>query len=291
MKPALELIRNAQTKNRSWLCVGLDPVASRFPQSVLETQRPALTFCREIVEATSDLVCAYKPNLAFWLLEGPDGLASLQELIASIPPHIPVILDAKSGDVGHTAEAYARMTFDTLGAHACTANPYLGGDSLRPFLERDGTLVFVLARTSNSSAPEVQDLTVRSSNGGSGADCTLLFEQVATLAASWDARWPGAVGLVVGATYPNELKRLRALAPDLPFLIPGVGAQGGDLEAAVTAGPTAGDVGPVINSSRGILYAWQACLSAADYAEAARLSAVSLRNRINEAILETNHQE
>jgi orotidine-5'-phosphate decarboxylase len=258
---------------------------------VTKTQRPALTFCREIVEATSDLVCAYKPNLAFWLAEGSKGLASLQDLISSIPPHIPVILDAKSGDVGHTAEAYARAAFDMLGAHACTANAYLGGDSLRPFLERDGSLVFVLARTSNPSAPELQDLPVQPSGG---EHSTVVFEQVAALAMNWHARWPGAVGLVVGATYPSELRRLRTLAPSLPFLIPGIGAQGGDLEPAVVHGPTAGGIGPVINSSRGILYAWQAegCrLPAADYAEAARLSAVALRDRINEARRETPRKE
>ena len=266
----------AQQANNSWLCVGLDPVMERLPEAVLTSDDPLLAFGRAIVEATADLVCAYKPNLGFWLAEGPAGLHALQALIASISDHLPVILDSKFNDVGHTATAYARAAFETLGVDAVTANPYLGLDALRPFLTHEEHGIFLLARTSNPSAPDLQDLLVsqpeKADNGGT------LYEKVARLAVQWDAEHPGACGLVVGATYPEELARLRELAPTLPFLIPGVGAQGGSLEAAVAHGPTAAGLGPVINSSRGILYA----SSGPDFAKAARAAALALRNQINQ---------
>jgi orotidine-5'-phosphate decarboxylase len=275
----LNKLSTAQQNNTSWLCVGLDPVMDRLPETVQAQDDPLLAFGRAIVEATSDLVCAYKPNLAFWLAaascggprrhtEGPAGLEALRSLIAEIPDHIPVILDAKFNDVGHTAAAYARVAFEILGADVSTASPYLGLDGARPFLEWTDRGIFVLARTSNPSAPDLQDQLVGERP---------LYEEVARLAAQWDADYPGDCGLVVGATYPEELARLREIAPNLPFLIPGVGAQGGSLEAAVTHGPTADGVGPVINSSRGIIYA----SSGPDFAEAARAAASTLRERIH----------
>jgi orotidine-5'-phosphate decarboxylase len=267
----------AQQTNNSWLCVGLDPVMEQLPQVVLGSDAPMLTFGRAIVEATADLVCAYKPNLGFWLAEGPAGLRALQELVSEIPKHLPIILDAKFNDVGHTAAAYARAAFSTLGVDGVTTNPYLGLDALRPFLASKDHGAFLLARTSNPSAPDLQDRPV------SGRP---LYEEVARLAVRWNAENPGTCGLVVGATYPEELARLRGIAPDLPFLIPGIGAQGGDLETAVSYGPTAGrsttpaagGLGPVINSSRGILYASRG----PDFAEAARTAARTLRDRINQ---------
>jgi orotidine-5'-phosphate decarboxylase len=265
----IDRLATAQQTNNSWLCIGLDPVRERLPQVVLSSDNPLLAFGCAVVQATTDLVCAYKPNLAFWLAEGPVGLRSLQELITEIPPRLPVILDAKFNDVGHTAAAYARAAFETLGVDGVTANPYLGIDALRPFLAQEEHGVFVLARTSNPSAPDLQDRPV---------DGRPLYETAAKLAVQWDAENPGACGLVVGATYPDELARLREIAPDLPFLIPGIGAQGGSLEAAVTYGPTTGKLGPVINSSRGILYA----SSGPDFAEAARAAALTLRDRINQ---------
>jgi orotidine-5'-phosphate decarboxylase len=283
-------LETSQQTNNSWLCVGLDPVMDRLPKVVLVHDDPLLAFGRAIVEATSDLVCAYKPNLAFWLAEGPAGLEALRNLIAEIPDHLPVILDAKFNDVGHTAAAYARVAFEMLGADASTISPYLGLDGPRPFLEWSDRGIFLLARTSNPSAPDLQDQVVGEHP---------LYEEVARLAVEWDADYPGDCGLVVGATYPEELARLREIAPNLPFLIPGVGAQGGSLEAAVAHGPvgamapqgwrpqqdfaptglrpTAGGVGPVINSSRGIIYA----SSGPDFAEAARTAASTLRQRIN----------
>jgi orotidine-5'-phosphate decarboxylase len=263
-----EKLQNAQLASESWLCVGLDPVMERLPVTVQSAENPFLAFGRAIVESTADLVCAYKPNLGFWLAGGISGLRGLEALIRHIPGHLPVILDAKFGDVGHTVAAYAKAAFDWLGADAVTANPYLGLDGLKPFLERADRGAFVLARTSNPSARDLQDRAV-----GGGA----LFEEVARLADTWHADFPGICGLVVGATYPAELTRLRELAPDLPFLVPGIGAQGGSLAAAVTHGPTAGGIGPVINSSRGIIYA----SPGPDFAAAAREAARELRERIN----------
>ncbi len=261
-------LNTAQQTNNSLLCVGLDPVMGRLPEAVKEADNPFLSFGRAIVEATADLVCAYKPNLGFWLAEGPIGIAALQTLIGEIPQHLPVILDGKFNDVGHTAAAYARAAFETLGADAVTANPYLGIDALRPFLDDEAHAIFLLARTSNPSAPDLQDLIT--------GDYPL-YEKVAEHAAGWDEELPGTCGLVVGATYPEELTRLRTLAPALPFLIPGIGAQGGNLPVAVTHGPTTEGIGPVINSSRGIIYA----SSGPNFAEAAREAASTLRDRIN----------
>ncbi|MCS7282906.1 MAG: orotidine-5'-phosphate decarboxylase [Anaerolineae bacterium] len=256
-KPFLQRLRSAQERRQSWLCVGLDPVLEQLPEVVRQTDDPLTRFGRAIVEATADLACAYKPNLAFWLAYGTTGLKALQAVLEAVPRDVPVILDGKFGDIGHTAAAYARFAFDVLRADAVTANPYLGADGVRPFLEREDRGVFLLARTSNPSAPDLQDRTIAGRP---------LYEEVARLAQEWEARLPGACGLVVGATYPEELGRLRRLTPDLPFLVPGLGAQGGDLEAAVRWGPTASGIGPVLNVSRGILYA----SSGPDFAEAAR---------------------
>jgi orotidine-5'-phosphate decarboxylase len=264
-----EKLRKAQQTRNSWVCVGLDPVRSRLPEVVRSGDDPMLSFGRTIVEHTADVISAYKPNLAFWLAEGTAGVRALQQLIQEIPDDLPVILDAKFNDVGHTAEAYARAAFETLGADAVTLNPYLGLDTLRPFLEAAERGVFLLTRTSNPSAPQLQDLPVA---GGA------LYRQVAMLAAGWEDELPGTCGLVVGATYPEELGVVREMAPQLPFLIPGIGAQGGDLVAAVEHGPAADGVGPVINSSRGIIYA----SSGADFGSAARAAALRLRDRINQ---------
>jgi orotidine-5'-phosphate decarboxylase len=265
----IDQLRQAQEKNKSWLCIGLDPVLGRLPDVVRAAERPMAAFCRAVVDATADLVCAYKPNLAFWLAEGVEGLKSLHYTLTSIPNDIPVILDAKFGDVGHTAKALARAAYDQLGADAVTTNPYLGLDALLPFLERADRGIFLLTRTSNPSAPDLQDLRTEAGQ--------TVFETVARLAEGWNGDLPGTCGLVVGATYPEELASVRQLAPGLPFLIPGIGAQGGSLEAAVASGPTREGIGPVINSSRGILYA----SSSADYAIAARSAAQGLRSRIN----------
>lgn len=263
-----EKLLAAQGINSSWLCIGLDPVMSHLPEVVRSSQDPLLAFGRTIVENTSDIACAYKPNLGFWLAEGAAGVQALQQVIDEVPDYVPIILDGKFNDVGHTAAAYARAAFDTLGVNAVTANPYLGLDTLRPFLDREAHGVFLLARTSNPSAPDLQDLEVKGST---------LYHEVARLAAQWEETLSGTCGLVVGATYPEELGVVRGVAPNLPFLIPGIGAQGGDLSRAVEYGAAADGVGPVINSSRGIIYA----SSNADFGAAARARALELRDRIN----------
>jgi orotidine-5'-phosphate decarboxylase len=262
-------LTSAQKANNSWVCVGLDPVMEQLPEAVLNGDNPFLTFGCAIIEATADVVSAYKPNLGFWLTEGCAGLGALQKLVALVPENIPVILDAKFNDIGNSAKAYARVAFEMLGADAVTVNPYLGRDGVQPFLSDSKRSIFLLARTSNASAPDLQDHLVEGHP---------LYEQVAQLAARWDADLPGTCGLVAGATYPEELARLRQIAPQLPFLIPGIGSQGGNLEAAVTHGPTDAGVGPVINSSRGIIYA----SPGPDFAEAARAAALQLRDRINQ---------
>ncbi len=269
----VEKLAHAQTRNDSWVCVGLDPVLERMPAPMLKHDAPFLPFLKAIVDATADLVCAYKPNLGFYLTLGAAGVIALERIIAYIPRHIPVILDAKFNDIGNTAGAYAQGAFDALGADAVTVNPYLGQDGVAPFLARADKAAFVLARTSNPSAHDFQDLPIYQSTGS-----PTLYETVAKQAALWNENFPGACGLVVGATYPEELARVRALAPDLAFLIPGVGAQGGDLGAAVRFGPTQSGLGPVINTSRGVLYA----SARDDFADAARSAADELRRQIAE---------
>jgi orotidine-5'-phosphate decarboxylase len=264
----LSKLSDAQASNHSWVCVGLDPVPDRLPHSVQSAENPLRVFGQAIIEATADVVSAYKPNLAFWLAEGLAGITALKQVIASVPGHVPVILDAKFGDVGHTAAAYARAAYDQFGVDAVTLSPYLGVDAVRPFLERPGRAIFLLARTSNPSAGQLQDLAIGDRP---------IFEEVARLATTWQSDHPGDCGLVVGATYPQELAQLRALARELPFLIPGIGAQGGSLEEAVRYGSTASGIGPLINSSRGIIFASQGT----DYAQAARDAALDLRSRIN----------
>jgi orotidine 5'-phosphate decarboxylase subfamily 2 len=244
----------ALTATGSLLCVGLDPHPGRFEGAVAD-------FCRRVIDATAGAAVAFKPNSAFFEAVGTDGLAALAAVIAHVPDDRIVILDAKRGDIGSTAEAYARAAFDVLGADALTVNPYLGGDAVAPFLSRPERGAFVLCHTSNPGAQDLQTLEVA---GGP------LYLAVARAAARWNTR--DNVGLVVGATYPDALAAVRAVAPDLPFLVPGIGAQGGDLGAALAAGLDARTRGMVINSSREIIFA-------ADPGAVAR----RLRDAINDA--------
>lgn len=269
----------AQQRNRSWLCVGLDIVGRKLPLAVQQADDPLLTFACAIVDATQDLVCAFKPNLGFFLAEGAAGIIALERLVRYIPPDIPVILDGKFGDIGSTAGQYARGAFQALGVDAVTLSPYVGADAIEPFLAFADKGVFVLARTSNPGAGQFQNLMVeRESNSLLHAPRSTLYEVVVREATRWHRQGPGACGLVVGATYPHELERIRLLAPDLPFLVPGVGAQGGDLAAAVRHGPSSSGVGPVISASRSVLYA----SGREDFAEAARAAAVQVRQEIND---------
>ncbi len=268
----LDKLAEAQRRNRSWLCLGLDPVLAKMPLPLHKEDDPLLPFNKAMIDATADLVCAYKPNLAFYLAEGAAGVIALERTIAYIPDHIPIILDGKFGDIGATAEMIARGAFEVWGVDAVTVNPYVGEDGVAPFLQRPDKAAFVLARTSNPGAADFQTRRVLNADAPATLD-----ELVVKRALAWNAKYPGTCGLVAGATAPEALARLRALAPDLPFLIPGIGAQGGDLAASVRYGPTRSGLGPIINVSRAILFA----SSRVDYVEAARAAAWQLRDQIN----------
>jgi orotidine 5'-phosphate decarboxylase subfamily 2 len=228
----------------SLLCVGLDPLPERIDE-------PVADFCRRMIDATAAAAVAFKPNIAFFEVLGPAGLADLITVLRHLPEDRLMILDAKRGDIGSTAQAYARAAFHTFGADAVTVNPYLGGDAVAPFLADPAKGAFVLCHTSNPGAADFQTLDV----GGRP-----LYLEVARQAAGWNTR--GNVGLVVGATYPEALAAVRAQAPDLPFLVPGIGAQGGALEDAVKAGRDAQERGLVVNSSRDIIFAGDPALAA-----------------------------
>lgn len=264
----IEKLKAAQTTAHSYLCVGLDPDSSKFPAGLSDSSADLLAFCTAITDATADLVSAYKPNLAFFLAQGAAGIDALQQVIAHIPSHIPIILDAKFGDMDNTATHYATFAFEYLQADAVTLSPYLGSDAIRPFMRYPGKLAFVLARSSNVEGNEFQTWPTSEQP---------LYQHVVEYMKALSASFPGQIGLVVGATHPDEIGQIRALAPDLPFLIPGVGAQGGDLTSGVKNGPTQGGIGPLINVSRAILYAGQD----ANFASAAREAAIVLNHEIN----------
>lgn len=269
-RPFLETLDAAAQRNGSWLCVGLDPDPRQLPRALRGSADAVVAFNRGIVEATADLVCCFKPQLAFYEALGRAGWDALRATLRLIPRDVPILLDAKRGDVGHTAEAYARALFEELGADAVTVSPYLGGDSLAPFFAYRERGVFVLVRTSNPGAGDLQDLAVPAPDGGSEP----LYLAVARRALAWGGG--GTPGLVVGATYPEELARVRALAPDVPILVPGVGPQAGDLEASVRAGMAPRIGRALISASRGVLYA----SAGDDWQEAARTEARRLRDAI-----------
>lgn len=264
----LEQLREAQKQNNSLLCVGLDPLPQRLPAGV-----GLLDFCMKIVEATADIACAYKPQIAYFAAQRAESeLEKLITAIRLIAPNIPIILDAKRGDIGSTAEQYALEAFERYGADAVTLSPFMGYDSIEPYLHYPDKGAFLLCRTSNAGGADLQNHRLADVDGQPS-----VFEHIARLAQGpWNTN--GQLGLVVGATWPEEIARVRAIAPRLPLLIPGIGTQGGDPEAAVRAGWRPG--GPIIvNSSRAILYA----SSGADFADAARTVAERARDRLNEA--------
>jgi orotidine-5'-phosphate decarboxylase len=261
----IEKLARASQNNRSLLCVGLDPDPELLPAGA-----DLFEFNRGIIEATADLVCAYKPNIAFYEALGNAGLDALKRTRDFIGGEIPVIGDAKRGDIGNTVRAYARSLFDYFNFDAITASPYLGFDSLEPFIQYRDRGIFILCRTSNPGAVDFQSLACKVEGGHQ-----MLFEIVAEKVNRWNTQ--GNLGLVVGATYPEELKLLRQRYPDMPFLIPGVGAQGGELAQVVRFGVDAGRRRTIINSSRQILYASRG----KDFAAAARRAALAIRDRIN----------
>ncbi len=256
------------------LCVGFDPDPKRLPASQRGKPLGIFEFCRDIADATADVVCAFKPQFAYFASQGAeDQLEKLIQFLKDRYPHIPVILDAKRGDIGSTAEHYALEAFERYGADAVTVNPYMGHDSIEPYLKHQGKGVIVLCRTSNPGGSDLQFLNV-TSNGQP------LYLHVATLAAKeWNSS--GQISLVVGATFPDEIAKVRAIVGDMPLLIPGIGAQGGDLNATVKAGhiPSRPGNGMIINSSRAILYA----STGADFAQRARAVAVETRDALRTA--------
>lgn len=264
----LDRLKNRWKSCDSLLCVGLDPDMNKIPAHIRKMEKPVFEFNRIIIDSTNDLVCAYKPQIAYYSAFGAEH--ELELTIAYIRknyPDIPVILDAKRGDIGATAKMYAVEVFDRYGADAATVNPYMGGDTLRPFLDRKDKGVVILCRTSNPGAGDIQDIE-------SGSE--KIYRIVAKCAASeWN--YNENVMLVVGATYPEDLAEIRAMTGEIPFLVPGIGAQGGDVEQAVISGKTGDGTGMVVNSSRGIIYAG----SGRDFSVAVRKAAVDLRDEIN----------
>lgn len=270
-----QLLDERILKTASLLCVGLDPQMERLPELVRREEDPILAFNRAIVEATAPWACAFKPNIAFYEALGPAGLETLRRTIAFIHEHSAalVIVDAKRADIGHTSAAYAHAIFDRLEADAVTLNPYLGRDALTPFLERAERGCFILCRTSNPGAGEFQDLLVEGRP---------FYQVVAERVQAWDEH--GNCGLVVGATYPQELAQVRGLCPQMPLLVPGIGAQQGNLAQAVRAGVDARGGRLLINAARAILYA----STGPDFAEAASRAARELCEAIRAVIRTIN---
>jgi orotidine-5'-phosphate decarboxylase len=266
----LEQLAAAQASHQSLLCVGLDPEPRKFPAHLGQDATHIFDFCAHTVDATHDVVCAFKPQIAYFAAHRAE--AQLECLIAhirNVAPMVPIILDAKRGDIGSTAEQYAIEAFERYGADAVTLSPFMGFDSVAPYLKYHGKGAFLLCRTSNPGGDDLQNQRLAGLAGE-----PRLFEHIAQLAQGpWNLN--GQLGLVVGATYPEEIARVRHIAPKLPLLIPGVGTQGGDAKATVKAGLT--PTGPIIvNASRAVLYASQG----ADFAQAARLAALALRHEL-----------
>lgn len=257
----VEKLRTAQQANRSFLCVGLDPDPELMPH------KDVTSFLSEIVEATKDLVCAYKPNFAFFEAFGMGGMQMMLESLQGVPPHIPIIADAKRGDIGNTARFYAKAIFEEYDFDAVTVNPYGGRDAVQPFAAYGERGVLVWCRSSNPGAADLQD--VRADDGEA------FYEKTAQLARSLNEH--GNVGLVAGATWPEQIERVREICPEQVILVPGVGAQDGELEAAVQAASDTKGEGFIINASRGVLYASRS----GDYAGNARRAAQGLRSRIS----------
>ena len=274
----LDMLNAAEHQNTSMLCVGLDPEPTKFPDHIKGDSNKIYDFCAAIVDATADLVNSFKPQIAYFAAHRAEGqLERLMEHMRRVAPHVPIILDAKRGDIGSTAEQYAIEAFERYGADAVTLSPFMGWDSVAPYLKFHGKGAFLLCRASDPGGDDLQNQRLASVEGQ-----PKMYEHIAQLAQGpWNLN--GQLGLVVGATYPKEIERVRELAPTLPLLIPGVGAQGGDAVATVKAGlrvangVTTGSI--IVNSSRAILYA----SSGKDFAEQARAVALQTRNVLDAA--------
>lgn len=262
-------LANAWESSNSLLCVGLDPDWQRLPEHIKHEPEPIFEFCKRIIDVSHDLVCAFKPQIAYFAaLEAEDQLLKTLNYLSESYPHIPIILDSKRGDIGSTASMYAKEAFQRYGADAVTVNPYMGKDSAQPFLDYKDKGVVFLCRTSNEGAKDLQDLEV---------DGVPIYQKVA-LMISQDWNQNNNSCLVVGATWPEQMQRLREISGDIPFLVPGVGAQGGDVQALVEAGQTNNGTGLIINSSRAVLYAD----SSTGFEMAARKVALQTRDLINQ---------
>ncbi len=258
-------------KNNSLLCIGLDTDPKKLPAHLKQSEFPQFEFNKQIIDKTHDLVCSYKFQIAYYSALGIPGIQQLMKSIYYIQinyPDIPIILDAKRGDIGSTAEQYAREVFEVFAADAVTVSPYLGGDSVEPFLKYQDKGIIILCRTSNPGAKDFQDLVV---------DGQPFYMRVAEKIIAWNEKYGNCL-MVIGATYPDEMKQIRELTPDMFFLVPGIGAQGGDLEQTLKNGLRPDGSGLIIHSSRGIIYA----SNGADSADAARNEAMKLKNQINQ---------
>ena len=275
--PFLDKLQARWRSSDSMLCVGLDPDPTRLPAALAERPDGIEQFCRQIIPAPAEFACAFKPQIAYFASAAAENqLQAVMDFLRSDYPDIPVVLDAKRGDIGSTATHYAREAFDRYGADAVTVNPYMGTDSIEPYLAWPDKGIFVLCRTSNKGGDDFQQLKVSAPDQNTPS--APLYESVAHMAQSnWNH--DGQVGLVVGATYPAELATIRKICPVMPLLVPGIGAQGGDVEATVKAGLDASGYGMLINSSRAIIYAGQD----ADFAQASARVAAATRDAINAA--------
>ena len=271
----MQQLRQRWLTSGSLVCVGLDPEPAKFPAKFSGDPDAVFAFCRDIADATAEYACAFKPQIAhFAALGAEDALARLIRHLHAVHPGVPVILDAKRGDIGSTAQRYAVEAFERYDADAVTVNPYLGRDSVQPFLDHAERGVVILCRTSNPGAGDLQDLIVADDGRGGRP----LYQHVAeTIARDWNAN--GNCALVVGATWPAQLAEVRAIVDDMPLLVPGVGAQGGDAEAVVRNARSADGTGLLVSSSRAILYA----SAGDDYADAAAAAARHLRDTLNAA--------
>jgi orotidine 5'-phosphate decarboxylase subfamily 2 len=256
-------------KNNSLVCVGLDSEIAKMPEHVRKMDDPQFEFNKAIIDATQDLVCAYKPNAAFYEVEGIKGWEALKKTIDYIPKHIPIILDAKRGDIDNTSRMYAKACFEYMGVDAVTIHGYMGTDTVAPFLEYGDKAILVLVKTSNKSAIEFQD--IEDQNGKK------LYMRMAEKIAEWNQAYPGTAGAVVGATFPDDLIPIRRAIPDVPILIPGLGKQGGDAEKTVRNGMNANKEGIIVNLARGIIFASDGI----DFADVARAKTIEITNELN----------
>ena len=272
MNKFIDRLDEITNRNQGLLCVGLDPWLPSMPiKDIAE-------FNKEIIQATKDLVCAYKPQFAFYEAEGIDGLKALEETLKAIPNNVPIILDVKRGDLGNTSNAYAKAAFEIWGADAVTVSPFMGLDSIQPFIDYLDKGIFILTRTSNPGGSDFQELLIQTSD----SEYRPLYLHIASKVNNWNTF--NNLGLVVGATNPQELQQIRGECPSLPILIPGIGAQGGDLRSSIEFGIDSQGRRAIINASRSIISASDGL----DFAEAARREALTLRNSINLILSEIN---